>query len=290
MVQFRNVYASILSLLLSTGAVIGAETSQPPFTLADMTSEVPDHPDITYYDLMRQLVTDLVPNETIAVGHTMTPPRHILGLPFAVEIPERITLGSVQMRPLQAKGENFLLVLTTLGPPNDAPYATTILAAFTDAAVPKLVDAVDVAMDKTTRFGTPGAVWIGKRDQAIVTTSQHSNDTQSFAADALIFMRNERLELIDVFHRFGEVGCGFTRTQTLSVEGWLAAQRGPYGDIAVTINDDGFPADNNCLQSRGEAPYSTKAMAIYHWNEATNMFSADTSEIDRLKDITGQRY
>ena len=282
----RN-WTALLALAISTIAAFGAETPPSAFTYTDINTEVAGHPGLHYSDLLRQLIPDLVLNETIATGTAPTQPiQHAMGKPFVAHFGTTVTFASFQTRTIQSEGLSRLLILTAVGH-RTTPNDPMLLMAFSDEAMPKLLDVVDVSMGDMVSIGQPFR--IGADDEAILTTSDYSRDGKTQSADALIFMHNGKFDGIGGLFRFSAVLCGFERQQTLDVTTQRPQTPGPYDDIKVTINDTGAIIDNGCDQAWGEPPYSNQYSALYHWNAALGYFEGDTSQIDQLKDLNSTR-
>jgi hypothetical protein len=287
MFAIRRSWTALLALTISTIAAFGAETAPPPFTFTDINTAVPGHPELHYSDLLRQLIPDLVLNETIATGTAPAQPiPHVMGKPFVAHFDATVTFASFQTRTIQSEGASRLLILTAVGLRTN-PDDPMLLLAFSDDATPKLLDVMDVSMGDTVTIGQPFR--IGAQDQAIITTSDHVADGKTQSADTLLFMRNGKFDSVGGFFRFGEVLCGFERSQTLEVTTQRPKSSAPYDDIRVTINDIGRIIDNGCDQAFGEAAYADQYSALYHWNAALGYFEGDTSEIDKLKDLNDTR-
>jgi len=285
MFSIRRTWAALLALTISTVAALGAGTTRPPFTYTDINTVVPGHPELHYSDLLRQLIPDLVLNETIATGTAPSEPiQHVMGKPFVAHFGPTVTFASFQTRFFQSEGTRRLLILTSVG---RAPKDPVLLLAFSDAAKPELLDVMDVSMGHVVTVGQPFR--IGADDQAIVTTSKDEADGKTESSDALLFMRNGKFDSVDGFFRFGEVLCGFERVQTLEVTTLKPQESAPYDDIKVTINDIGRFVDNGCDQAFGEPAYGDQYSALYHWNAAAGLFEGDTSAIDQLKDMNSTR-
>jgi hypothetical protein len=126
-----RAWAVLLILTLGSSLSWGAEAVQP-FPYSDINTAVSGHPGLVYFDLLAQLVPDLVPNETIASGTQMMPVRHVLGAQAGrdkdARIPDKITFGAFQTRIGQFEGKRRILILTPIGPV-DAPEAPALLIA-----------------------------------------------------------------------------------------------------------------------------------------------------------------
>jgi hypothetical protein len=274
----------LLGMLLCTNPTL-AQISPLP---SDINTAVPGHPDIVYFDLLRQLVPDLVANETIGSGTQIGPIPHVMGTFMGqarmADTPDRITFGAFQTRIGQFEGKRRILVLTTLGA-GEVRNAPTLLLAFSDEAKPKLLDAIDVAFSNSVSFGLD-PVAISDDDQVVLITSgRPTGDT----SDVLLFMRDGKFEPISLFARTEKPGCGFEWTQPIRVTAQSSATQGPYDDFMVTITDTGSIVDNGCDQAWGEAPFATAYSALFQWDANLERFTADMTELTDLKDIVWQR-
>lgn len=286
MFAIRRSWTALLALTISTIAAFGAETATP-FTYTDINTVVPGHPELHYSDLLRQLIPDLVLNETIATGTAPARPiPHVMGKPFVAHFDATVSFASFQTRMIEAEGANRLLILTAVGLRTN-PDDPMLLLAFSDDASPKLLDVMDVSMGNTVTIGQP--LRIGDKDQAIVTTGDYLTEGQTQSADALLFMRNGKFDSVGGFFRVGTVLCGFERTQTLDVAPQKPRGAGPYDNIKVTINDIGRPTEDGCAQPVGLTPYADQYSALFQWKAATGLLDGDTSEIDKLKDLNDTR-
>lgn len=289
MLTFRHTLTAVLGLALGSTLSWGVEINPLP---SDINTTVPGHPDLVYLDLLRQLVPDLQPNETIASGMQIEPVRHVMG-PFMgsngfSQLPEPITFGSFQTRFGTFEGQQHLLVLARLGG-GDGIETPTLLLAFTDEDKPKLADVLDVAFADIVTFGTPQPVSIGPNDQAVFATSHSRQGDVTELTDVMLFMQDGKLEPFGMLARTEKTGCGFQWTQPVSVTAQKPATPGPYDDFVVTITDTGALLDNNCTQSRGEAPFTKAYSALFQWDAKAGTFVADMTELDRLKDVTDAR-
>jgi len=290
MFTLHSPLIALVGLTLSTTLSLGAGTSPLP---NDINTAVPGHPGMVYLDLLRQLVPDLQPNETIASGTKIEPVRHVLG-PFMgsdgmTELPGGITFGSFQTRIGTFEAQRRIVVLASLGK-GQVAETPTLLMAFSDEAKPMLVDVLDVAFAERVGFGTRQPVAIGPSDQMVLATSRQHKDDLTELTDVMLFMREGRFEPLGMLARTEKVGCGFQWTQPVTITAQRPITPGPYNDVKVTITDIGSLIDNGCDQSYGEAPFSRPYSALFQWDDEAGRFVADLSEFDSLKALTGARF
>lgn len=284
--------SKVLTLALVLGicpvVAVSMEPAAPPFEVSDVNTAVPNQPGVTYFDLLVQLVPDLVANETLVSGQDMAPLRHIRGPEYNWDMPETITIDLIRAQPYQAEGKPIILLMADIGRPEDFAEAPALLAAFRDTNPPVLLDAVDVGMGRLTDFDVSAVVSIGKGSQAMVTSSQHFNSNENHTIDALIYMRGGKFELIDTFFLHGVRGCGLEQWQDLSVEGQPATP-GSYGDIKVTVTDARELVDDACDEVQTGPTFSRAVTVIYKWDADKKAFVAGSDAIKQLEKETAAR-
>ena len=286
---FHRSLLALLSVLLPT--TFSAADEYP--LQSDINTSVPGHSGMVYLNLLRQLVPDLEPNETIARGSLTAPVRHVLGSLSGsgrmTNFPDRITIGSFQTGAGFFEGEARMLILASLSSAN-AHEAPTLLITYSDNDKPKLADVADVALSETVRFGTPQPVTIGPKDQLVVATSQRNDGDVTELTDVMMFMHHGKFESFGIVARTEKVGCGFEWTQPIAIAAQKPSTPGPYDDIKVTITDTGALIENGCSQSWGVPPFAKSYSALFQWDPAHDEFVADMSELDSLKAISDARF
>jgi len=211
-----------------------------PAAAADAADVVPGHPGVTYLALLRQVVPDLArtaPDKdgvTKVQGHLDKGLRHVAGGDNGGDPPDPIELGAVEVQRIRVDGRPRLVVLADLGHSDDRVAGTSVLALYDDAAVPRLLDAVDVGMDRDTGFSEHERLKLGPADDAVVTYSEHFNSSQTYGFHTVVFARHDRLALVTQVMTLSSRMCGWQRTEapTFVVR---PDQGRPYGEVAVSI-------------------------------------------------------
>ena len=176
------ILRALCLLIFALGAPAGAEV--------EVGVRVPGSADLTYADLLKQVVPDLALADGEATGTQVQPLRHIAE-GFGGDPPANVAIRTVHTLALEAEGRRRLLVLAHLGASEDRVEETVVLALFDQEPSPKLLDAVDVGMDRFTSLGQPPLLRIGPKDEAIVTTSSHHNSHQSYRTTALLAVQGD---------------------------------------------------------------------------------------------------
>lgn len=220
---------------------VSGPLSDPP----EVTGAVAGYPGVTYLDLLRQAIPDLAYSaaDKQVEGHLKSL-RHIMGKDAGGDPPDPVTVDFLEVRHIKAGGRPRLVVLAGLGQAEDSAQSTTLLALFDDAPKPKLLDAVDVGVDKDTGFNDkPSQIALGPGDDALVTFSGHGNSNQSYQARLVIYVRGDRLRLIDDIFVLSDNACGYQRDETPVFATQPAT---PYATLQVTVTERLKRLDEDC--------------------------------------------
>jgi hypothetical protein len=255
-----------------------APVPDPP----EVTDAVPGHPRVTYLDLLRQAIPDLAMNaaDKQVEGH-LKALRHIWGKQAEGDPPDPLVADFVEVRHIKAAGRPRLVVLADLGQADDSAQSTTLMALFDDAPRPRLLDAVDVGVDKETGFNAdPSQIALGLGDDALVTLSQHGNSNQGYANRLVIFVRGDRFKLLDSFFTLSNSYCGYRRDETPSFATKPAL---PYATLAVTVTEKLTHIDETCDEPP-PAAYTHIWRAAYRWDAAKGAFvgHGNLEKLDKL--------
>ena len=98
----------------------------------------------------------------------------------------------------------------------DSANGFAVLALYDLSSGQRLLDAANVAYDRSTYFRNGASLAISGDTEAVVTISTHFNSSQGYVTTALILPRDDRLELIDTIFTFDEMLCEFRREQVPS--------------------------------------------------------------------------
>jgi hypothetical protein len=208
--------------------------------------------------------------------------RHIMGKGAGGDPPDPLVVDVLEVRPIKAGGRPRLVVLADLGQAEDSAQSTALMALYDDAPRPKLLDAVDVGVDKDTGFNEkPSQIALGPGDDALVTYSEHSNSNQSYQDRLVIYVRNDRLRLIDDIFVLSDSACGYRREETPA----FATQPGsPYASLGVTVTERLQHLDEDCGDQTVPKRYVRTYRATYRWDAAKAAFVShgDLGKLDKL--------
>ena len=266
----------LLALALTALTSLATAAVEPHY--ANIMAPVPGHEDVRYFDLMRQVVPDLAADGEIAAGHLPQGIGHLEGNEAIGELPETVTIRCVEVVPVRAGGRSMLWLLTDLGVGgNLGTY--TLLAVFDDAAVPKLLDALEV---DTYRFnGLGGAPFaISDDDEAMLIGSEHHNSSQSYQSRMLAFLHEGKLQLIASIFTFGMRSCDLWQTEELNVV--AEPNHTDHWSIDATITRNRALAGQDCEDPAPGDWRHREFIASYVWDPVEQRYAVARNDFEEL--------
>ncbi|MER9306878.1 hypothetical protein [Mesorhizobium sp. M0496] len=278
----RFVLALMLLPFLWTAA--GAQAVGFP----ELGSALPGRKDVTYLDLARMVIPDLAADKDgFYKGGLPIEMRHIEGPDSGGSPPETSGFSNAAVLAIKASGKDRLTMLFDLGDSPDSAEGYAVLALYDIAAKPKLLDAVNVALDRGTYFREPGKLSVGANDDVLVTMSAHFNSSQNYVITPLIMVRDEKFELIDMIYTFDENLCAFSRKQDVAFE--IVADGQPYAAIKVTVTDATVLSGESC-DDEPPRPESHAISVAYRWDKKTSRYAKDSDALDKLAGENAKRF
>jgi hypothetical protein len=273
-------FAGILTLLNLPA------TAQDVITPLD---PVPEHPEVTYLDLLQKVIPDLDLHGPKITGHLPAGIRHIDGPDAGGEVPDPVQIDYVDARRMEAGGKPTIWVIADLGEGgNLGTY--TLLAVFDGREEFKfrLIDAVEVDTDRFTGFdGYPFA--ISGEDEAMLISSSHSNSSQSYQTEDLAFVREGKLALVDTFFVYGEHVCNFRLNEVLAIRATSGGKG--YWPIKVTISHaEAKTSAEDCLDPQPKDFTNKEYSATYVWDEAADKYATASQELKDLAKANSERF
>jgi hypothetical protein len=256
----------------------------PAASAAGLDPAIPGHPGVTAFDLMKLVVTDLARDDGGgAVGHTTVPFTHIQGKDQAGAPPETIDLDGSKFDTMAISGDpSRILLLVDLGPQEGFVADAELLALIALAPKPRLLDVVEVGMDRVTVFGDKAKpVMLAPRVPLILIESGHDDSDQDFTAIEMMFIRDDRFQWIGSFSTLDEQVCGYKRLEPWFV--WALPSAGPYPALHVSIAERvTLTGGNGCGDRKAPRPRVTNYLANYRWDGRAQRFVTRSSDMRRL--------
>ena len=280
-----NLLRSILVLVLLPWLWTAAGAQAVSFP--EFGSALPGRQDVTYLDLAKLVIPDLALN-TDGFYHGGLPieMRHIEG-PDSGGSPPESSLPNAGVLAIKAGGKDRLAMLYDLGDSPDSAEGYAVLALYDATGKPKLLDAVNVAVDRSTYFREPGKLSVGAGDDVLITMSTHFNSSQGYVITPLIMVRDDKFELVDMIYTFDENLCAYRRTQDVAFQ--TIADGQPYAAIKVTVTDATASSDESC-DEQPPKPESHAISVTYHWDKKTSHYVKDSDALDKLAGENAKRF
>jgi hypothetical protein len=278
--------------LLAVGMALtpmAAAATTPDVHIIEAADVVPGHPGVTYLSLIKQAAPNLADTgaDHEIEGHLDKPPRHLAGKSDEGDPPDPVVLGFIDDQRIRAGGKPRIVLMADLGPDPDRAQSMTLLLLFDDAPAPRLLDVVDVGVDKETSFDDQPKLPLGPGDDALVTYSEHFNSEQTYSGRLLSQVRGDRFQLIDDIFTLSDRGCGWKRQETPT---FTTRPGRPYATIDVVVRERLVRADEDCGDAGVPKPYARRYESIYRWDARKGAWTAKPDGLSRLAAINEKRF
>lgn len=260
-----------------------------PARPSDLDEPVPGHPGLVYLDLIRLVVIDLGPlGKDGAVGRKVVPFAHIDGEDAKIEPPDPINLQSVEAMAIPGD-ESRIITLADLGSSEGQVGDAELLALFALSPAPKLLDVVEVGTDSFTGFSDAKGGMLASRTPLILIYSTHGNSNQSYLSTKMMFVRGDRLQLIDGIFTFSDEYCSYARKQEPSFA--TLPGPGPYRAVRVVVRETVAATGAQCNdEKKAPRPHASVYQATYRWDAQRERFATQSKELDRLAAEGAKRF
>jgi len=264
--SFLNIFDLCAAAALACLPLLAVGTAHGSELFLDLTSQVAGHAGMTYADLLKPVMPDLVIDGTSISGQQAIAIPNIENPRFNLTVPERVTISLLAAQRFEADGKDFIAILAPIG-----EERMTMLAVFEDREMPVLVDAVDVGLDSHNNFATPTLLQIAADSQALVTSSWHLNAGEYYELNALVFLRQGKLELIDTFSPYSESSCSALSQQSYT---FSSEPESPYYTVTAALNDKGGPLKEEPCEGATIQAYDHSTANAYQWDAGAERFVA----------------
>jgi hypothetical protein len=270
-----------IRLLLLTFALFLCDTCA---RAVDWKSNVPGRSGVTYFELLKLVVSDLgEPESGAAIGQKTVAYQHIEGKDQTIGPPERITLHEYDVDAMGVPGDSSLVILLVdLGQQEGFVADVELLALFSLTPEPRLLDVVEVgAAQSTTLAQKAKPLMLAPKTPLIVVDSEHDDADESFISTEMIFVRRQRFQLIGDFSTFDEKECGYTLTEVPSYR--IVPSSGSYHALDVAVRARVAATGEDCGETqKRRAPHAMTYRALYRWDERAQRFATVSKELQRL--------
>jgi hypothetical protein len=251
--------------------------------LVEPSDAVAGHGGLTYFDLMRMVVTDLAPKsaDAEATAHQIVNYRHIEGKSSKTEPQGAVAIKYLEPLEIHTDGKARLVLMADLGPSDEAIAEFVLLALFDIGGRPKLLDVVEVGTDRLTGFADKPLLPLGHGSDLIRVSSDHFNSNEDFVNTELIFVRHDRFRLVDAVYTFNVRTCTYRLTELPAVR-TLSDRGRRYRRIVLTLPEKVELLDDDCGDEQAPRPFKRTFHATYRWNAQRRTFATASSNLEKL--------
>ncbi len=241
----------------------------------------------TYLDLLKLVFPDFQKPEVKAIeavaGET-APVRHIEGYYAEQSLTGTLKFLVVSTLPIKAQNRQLLLLHvdvngeTREGGVDVEEYS--LLALFQTGEPPKLLDLVDLRVDRFNGFWTDEPLLnLTPATQACLIYHHHFNSNQSYNIIRLLFVRNQRLEEILSVAPFSETSQCLTFTSKAAFR-TVSDQAREYPRVVAAVTLKREPDPPEC---KPRHPGFTRTFrGIWQWDPAKQMYHQVSGNLDKL--------
>jgi hypothetical protein len=255
----------------------------------EIDGAIPGHPGMTYFDLLKLVVTDLEPPTktaalTVAKGHAAIAFKHIEGEGSTGTPPDSITLDFSDIDALAMPGDpSRIVMLIDLGPQEGFIAHADVLALFSLSPAPRLPDVVEVGTLELTGFArsvTPSI--LAPHSPLLLVVSEHDVADEDSNTVEMIFVRGDRFQLVGAFSTRDEKLCADSLMEPWQVG--VVASRGPYPAVAVSVQAQIAPTGaSGCgAGDKARKPSNVTYRAVYRWDSRAHRFLTRSRQLQAL--------
>ena len=273
----RIALSVIASLLLAVAAKAD---------IIDPADPVAGHAGVTYFDLMKLIVTDLdAPGPGEPTAHQIVPYRHVEGADAKTVPDGPVTIKFLAPLDIHADGAPRLALVADLGPSDGDVTEFVLLALFDMTDKPKLLDVVEVGRDQMTGFADAPLVPLGHGSDLIRIDSDHFNSDEDFVVTELIYVRNGRFRLLDALFTFDQKTCTTVETELPVVTTYPDAGRTHYSIVLTVPEKVASQPDAAQCDDKPPRPFVRTFQATYRWNNSRQDFDKTSSNLEALENV-----
>jgi hypothetical protein len=268
----RTAIAALIGILWLAGAASA--------DIVELTDVLPGHPNVTYFDLMKLVVTDIeVDPPEPPTAHTIVPYRHIEGAKARTEPAGPLATKYLEPLNIHAGGPARLALMADLGESDEAVAEFVLLALFDVTNKPKLLDVVEVGRDRLTGFSDHPLVPLG---HGIRIDSDHFNSDEDFVTTELLFVRNDRFRLVDSAFTFDVKSCTSVLTEQPEVA-TRPDRGGSYNLVLLSVEEtQKLQPDAADCNEKPLRRFVRRFYTTYRWDARRGRFAAISGNMKKL--------
>jgi hypothetical protein len=271
MKNFLRIGLIAACLIGATNGALADSTVIP--SASTLQERVPGHSGLRWGEAVRTFLPDAHASTNDGLeGTDLVELRHIDGKDAYSEPPDHIQITALTARDIVEQGKKRLLVFAQLEPP-DGVLGMALLALIDPAPKPRLLDLVDVAVDKENYLDQSVKLKIARGSDLIVTLNAHLNAGEEFVDSHVIFVEGDRLTKLAEVSSHSYVNCRYEVKQTRSFS-VVPNPRAKFDSLLVTEREQVKHHKGDC--DVGEIPKAgvTTLHTLYRWDQGKGAFAA----------------
>lgn len=278
----------ILRTALLAVACLLCWTASGQAGLVKPSDAVAGHSGLTYFDLMKMVVTDLAPESAGGEprAHQIVNYRHIEGKDAKTVPAGAVAIEDLEALQIHADSQSRLILMADLGPSDEAVAEFVLLALFDLRGKPNLLDVVEVGTDRLTGFADKALLPLGHGTDLIRIDSDHFNSDEDFVNTELIFVRDNRFRLVDAVYTYNVKNCTYQLTEWPAI-GTVSDPSRRYRRIMLTVPEKVALQKDfaQCGDEKAPRPFVRTFRARYRWNAHRRAFVTVSGNLDELAKV-----
>lgn len=274
--MFRHSIFAAFVTLLSFLSIAGAHAGVGELQFVDADAPVLAGGNLTYADLARRVAPGLT-NAPVAAT-ALSGIRHLGGADMA-DVPDQAVITSIVRLDIVLERKPAMLLLYGYGMARDAAQSVSLLALFDMSGEPRLLDVLDVGMDRETFFMEPLSYVALKNGVGVLfIRNAHHNAGEEFVQTSILALWGDKMHEVDTIGSVSwDAGVARIRT-TMSF-----AQVADADAIEATADIEVHGCEDDCPESeRAKLPMTRQIRVRYAWDAAKATFVADSKAFDEL--------
>lgn len=267
---FRRVLIALLSFLFPL--LCSAASAEDKYIEAG--DRISENSEITYFDLALQFAPGLA--DTPSDGRALAAIRHIGGdeLPATIASP---SIGGIDRIDISQAGKPRMLLLFDLGQADDAAEGINVLALYDMTGAPRLLDAMNVGLDRESSFLEPGYIELSPKFGMALVRNSHHNAGEGYLQSSLIGIWDDKLHVVDTVFSMSWL----TGDEDLTVRPSFAPVKGELAlDATFTITRK--HCEGTCVLDADYPSMTERVTVRYSWDAAAGKFVRPEKAYDRI--------
>ena len=271
--SLRSIVLIAVALLLCLPGAQFAMSAEAKYSGA--TDVVSPGSDLTYFDLALQFAPGLA--KAPSDGDEISKLPHLGGDDDVTTIASP-ALGGVERIDIEFDGKPAVLLMFDFGQSDDSAASVNVLALYDMSSKPRLLDALDVGLDRETSFMEPGHISLSPRFGMAFVRNSHHNAGEEYLQTSLIGIWGGKLREVDTIFTMS----WFANGEDLRVLPSFASVKGAIG-LHFSYDVRRTQCDGGCVPYEQDYPSTTERItARYSWDPGAGKFVRPAKAFDKI--------